>query len=145
MREYLRHSPFVFTILREPLARMESAFNYYAQGKFSTWADRLRMLDGLEPTSRTAFRLRNSQAHDLGWHDWVGGTANDEREDLIKEWITGLDKNLSFVMLNEHFDEGLVLLRRKLGLELSDVRYLRVDPRGAAERRAATNLNAVAS
>jgi hypothetical protein len=145
MRKYLRHAPFVFTILREPMARLESAFDYYPSYSSASWADRLRKLENLESNSRAAFRLRNSQAHDLGWHDWAGGTSNDGRDDLIKDWIWRLDQNLSFVMLTEHFDEGLVLLRRKLALDSSDVRYLRVDPRGAASRRSALRATVATS
>lgn len=127
MSEFLKPTPFFFTILRHPLRQIESAFNYFpaVSGEFR-WSRGLRFLEGVaqggdipNPVAQSCFR--NPQAHDLGWYEWSGGQEQDQNEDAITSWIGQLNQDLDFVMLNEHFDEGLVLLRRRLGLSLDDV------------------------
>lgn len=146
MRGYLGPKPFFFTLLREPGARLQSAFAFFpGLARPGGWAARAAKLEALEPGSRGAARLRNSQAHDLGWYEWAGSATQDENVDLISAWIGKLDRNLSLVILTEYFDEGLVLLRRRLDLALDDVSYARVEPEEGAARHEAAATAATAS
>jgi len=61
----------------------------------------------------------NPQAHDLGWYERLSGSrASDRDQAAIAEWLGSLDEELGFVLLTEHFKEGLVLLSKRLGVGL---------------------------
>lgn len=141
MRAYLKPSPFFFTILRSPASQLHSTFeerlhsasNFFGYHMQASWGSRLKWLGAirhkpevarlLSATDRAQFL--NPQAHDLGWYSHVNGsTAFDDDDARIDEWISGLASNFGLVLVTEHFDEGLVLLRRKLGVGLHDMAYL---------------------
>lgn len=135
MRDYLKPSPFFFTILRSPVDQLQSSFNGVKPPCGNDWDSRLAWMEKLangEDDARLGQRLpsmlgqfRNPQAHDLGWYVETGGKVNSDHDsDAVHKWISSLDRSLGFVMLTEYFDEGLVLLRRKLGLEVEDMAYM---------------------
>lgn len=142
MHWYLKPGPFLFSILRSPASHMRSIFeerirsasNFIGYSVQISWEERIEWLnmlwhdanvtgDMMSPVDRATFLNPNS--HDLGWYSYVGGTtAFDQDEDRIDEWIHSLSHNMTFMMLTEHYDEGLVLLRKRLGLDIKDVAYL---------------------
>jgi hypothetical protein len=142
MRQYLRAEPFFFTVLREPAShaqsmfqeRIDSATGFLGYKLEVPWTERIEWLDMLwkdsyllqeAMTAEDRARFMNPQAHDLGWYRYTGGTTDfDQDEHKIERWVDHVVHNMSFVLLTEHYDEGLVLLRRKLGLELRDMAYL---------------------
>ena len=67
----------------------------------------------------------NSAAFDLGWYVHAhNSTLWDHDDAKISAWIEHLVPSLSHVILTERFDEGLVLLRRKLRLPLLEMAYV---------------------
>lgn len=141
MRAHLKPSPFFFTILRSPAAQLHSTFeeklhsatNFFGYQMQLSWSSRLKWLRAvhqkpevtklLSATDRAQFL--NPQAHDLGWYRHVNGsTAFDADDAAIDAWIEGLASSFGLVLLTEHFDEGLILLRKKLGVGLHDMAYL---------------------
>jgi len=142
MHWYLKPGPFLFSILRSPASHMRSIFeerirsasNFIGYSVQISWEERIEWLnmlwhdanvtgDMMSAVDRATFLNPNS--HDLGWYSYVGGTtAFDQDDDRIDEWIHSLSRNMTFMMVTEHFDEGLVLLRKKLGLDIKDVAYL---------------------
>merc|ERR1719223_100387 len=48
----------------------------------------------------------------------------DADDAAIDEWLEVLDDQLGFVMLSEYYDEGVVLLSRKLNLEVKDMKHI---------------------
>jgi len=147
MKEYLKPSPMFFTVLRSPVAQVESSFEFFHPPCESGWDARINWIDNLDrieeqknmgergPVLKAQFR--NSQAADLGWYEHAGSTADDGDDGAISEWIDGIDSSFGLVMLTEYFNEGLTLLRRKLGLDISDLRYIRMK-RGSAGREQPT-------
>lgn len=138
MRQYLRPSPFFFTALREPSEQIASAFEAFAPSCDNDWEERIswlrRLSHGEAKLNEHAATLRgqflNPQAFDLGWYDHAGmgaegGAPYADRDDgAVERWLASLDRSLGLVILTEYFNEGLLLLRRKLGLELREVQYL---------------------
>jgi len=135
MREYLKPSPFIFTILRDPLSRLTSQFGVAHPPCRSEWGSRINWLEKIGhksqvdklgkrgPTLKAQFL--NSQAHDLGWYERVSGSSKFDHDDVaIKSWIAELESSLGFVMLREYMKESLVLLRRKLGVQIRDVAHI---------------------
>jgi len=133
-RAYLKPSPVFFSIVREPLSMMDSRFRW-KETKYavppSTWAMRL---DALR-TSKQVYA--NPLARDFGWYDGVDirrvtlGPGDDPfRRDndteAVARFIEQLDRALDFVFPTDRYDEGLVLLGRRLGLSLDDMTYVRI-------------------
>lgn len=131
MRSYTTSSPrgpFLFTVLREPLSQIRSAFEYF-KPHVTDWASRILAMEAMVPdSSKDAARFRNSQARDLGWYHQAGDASLDSQDELVDEWLASLGRNFSLVVLTEHFDEGLVLLSRKFGVEIEELKYLKVEP-----------------
>jgi len=134
--------PIVFTILRKPSAQFISAVNYFGRvfrkrdfdrakvkydpGMFDSW-DRVvslrRQLDKPQIAKDPGFLglLVNSQARDLGWYSWQavnpwGG---------VRDWIQHLRKVGVLFLLQEAFDEGLILLGQLHGFDVHDLEYYR--------------------
>lgn len=138
MRAYLRPVPFFFTVLRRPAVQISSAFTAYKPPVGDTWDQRIGWLERLwlddadftmlqlgKRGPRLGAQFMNPQAHDLGWYQHVGGTAFFDQDDAaIMAWIGELKLSLGFVMLTEYFDEGLVLLGKRLGLEATDLAHI---------------------
>lgn len=130
VRAYMKPHPFIFGTLREPLAVVDSMFRYRGRegGKYnvSSWAERLEIMEKDRGT------WTNPQARDYGWYSNDPRVSfsprsfeDDNDEAKIAAFLRRLDKGLDLVVLTEHYDEGLVLLRERLNLPLEDVKYLR--------------------
>jgi len=140
MREYLSLEPFFFTVVRQPVATTLSSLDFFAPPCSAPpcskdWASRIQWLETLHRhPNQPALGARgdaltaafvNPQAHDLGWYEYTGGSHDlDNDEKAISNWLKQLHKRMGFVMLTEHFDKGLILLRRKLGLEIQDMAHI---------------------
>lgn len=139
MRAYTKSfpaKPLLLTILRNPLSQLRSAFAYF-KPQVKDWASRIHAMESMVPnSSKDAARFRNPQARDLGWYRQ--GTSHDNQDKVISEWLVSLGRNFSLIVLTEHFDEGLVLLGRRLGVEVEELKYLSVEPRPISFRQPLT-------
>lgn len=139
MKAYVKPNPYVFTLLREPLSRLHSAFEFYSDRDLppsnSSWADRIRFLEsrppvpsrfqhpkqGMEPA-----RYLNSMARDLGWYAKDSGNhSNGSQIPAINRWIKEVEQGVDLVLITEFFDEGLLLLRQELNFSIEDLRHVR--------------------
>ncbi|XP_067883329.1 galactose-3-O-sulfotransferase 3-like [Heterodontus francisci] len=126
------------TIVREPASMFESLFSYYGQHcasfrhvpNHSIAAFLRRPAAYYRPADHYAMYARNSLIFDLG------GDPNRDPGDeaYLRAFILGLESVFSLVMVAEHFDESLVLLRRLLAWDLEDVTYVRLNARSEASR-----------
>jgi hypothetical protein len=135
MRKYLKPHAFLFTVLRKPVDQAVSAFEFFHPPCETDWASRMDWLQKLQTLQGDSESLGgrgdtlfaqflNPQAHDLGWYEHMGNAFVFDHEDsAIEKWIGEISNTLDFVMLAEAFDEGLLLLKQKLGLELDDIAY----------------------
>ncbi|CAJ1390786.1 unnamed protein product [Effrenium voratum] len=136
MRSYLKPHAFAFTVLRSPLDQIRSALDHYQDNpgwmwglpetNRSSWDERIRFLRLLQETphkfsSEDLGRYRNPQAHDLGYYEF---SQLQIASWDVQSWVAGLSRNLSYVMLTEYYNEGLVLLRHKLDLAIEDIVYI---------------------
>lgn len=137
VKAYTKTSPFIFTILREPLSMIDSKFRWKVSrhakdaSESDTWAKRLVEMH------ETPNLYMNSLSRDLGWYDgmdirhdgFIEGEAtfrNDKDPEAISKFVQYIDSSMDLVFMTERYDEGLVLLRRDLGLDMKDVSYLRM-------------------
>ncbi|XP_033120128.1 uncharacterized protein LOC117119415 isoform X2 [Anneissia japonica] len=118
------------TILREPVAQLESAFAYFDM------ADTFGLKNTAEPlvkfmekpraymsqsyTNTSMVHLaRNGQLYDLGLDPSLYKTSV-----AIRDKIREIDRGFDLVMIMEYFDESLVLLKNLLCLEFDDIVYI---------------------
>ena len=129
-----KNTTFYTTILRSPIRRFQSAFAYFGveNRKRKEYGDQLsydelvnRFLEEIKPPDDfTAPRMLYSNAHDLGWDQFEKnldkGKSLNEKIDLF---IKLIDSEMDFVMINDRFDESLVILKEYMCWNLTDMLY----------------------
>jgi len=128
---------FFVSILREPVACFESNYVYMGlQGVFKMDINEFATTKAALGVSRSNLTLpetgitriigKNQQLWDLGLD-----AESMEEPMMVSTKIKELDENFDFVLLADRFDEGLVVLAKKLCWDLKEVRYLRQNSRKA--------------
>ncbi|KAL8176936.1 UNVERIFIED_CONTAM: hypothetical protein K2H54_040297 [Gekko kuhli] len=122
VQKVVHPNSFYFSIVRDPVALAESAFSYYR---------------GVAPAFRRAGTLPeflasphhfyqpgergNHYARNLLWFDFGLDLPASPSSAVIKATLEGLEHIFHLVLLTEHMDESLVLLRHALCWTLDDV------------------------
>ncbi|XP_063042864.1 galactose-3-O-sulfotransferase 3-like [Engraulis encrasicolus] len=139
MRRLMPKDTRFFTILREPVAMFESSFSYFRSESMSF----RRVPNGsieeflrqpqlyYRSKEKDSMYARNSATFDLG------GDKDRPLGDMNYLWrfIRQLESVFSLVMIMEHFDESLVLLRRLLNWDPEDLVYLKQNMRADESRQ----------
>lgn len=128
---YLKPNPLVFTILREPISRSISAYNYWPDNRPATWhahIQRLQAVDHARDDRTFLAKFGNALAYDLGWYRMVeaygkGRTAHDHDATHIAAFVHDLNSTIDLAIMLEELDEGLVLLGRLAGLSVVELAY----------------------
>ena len=116
------HAMYV-SILRNPVAQLESAFTYFKlfEGLNISGTDKFGVfLSDPHKYFNTSQHdlLRNGQLHDLGFdHDHENLTK-------IRKKVDEVSKTIDLMMITEYYDESLILLKRLLCWEFEDIMYL---------------------
>ncbi|EDO48204.1 predicted protein, partial [Nematostella vectensis] len=135
------------TILRDPVTQFESTFSYMNFGELlgiSNESDALKtfldkpkevlvdyvLTKDLRVYSDRVKLIRNGMFFDLGLE-----SKDFENKNRIADSIKDLESQFDLVMLMEHFDESLVLLRRLLCWEPNDVLYFHLNQRQDVHKR----------
>ncbi|XP_077399753.1 galactose-3-O-sulfotransferase 3 isoform X2 [Vanacampus margaritifer] len=130
------------TIMREPAAMFESLFSYYKQHcqtfrrvpKGSLDAFLEQPLRYYRPQDKNSNYARNTLTYDLG------GDKDRPPADVAyaRSFAAEVERVFSLVMITEHFDESLVLLRHLLSWDLEDVVYVKFNMRTPASKHRLT-------
>ncbi|XP_078703447.1 galactose-3-O-sulfotransferase 2-like [Branchiostoma floridae x Branchiostoma belcheri] len=127
------------TILREPISRLSSAFNYFMLYKYFTNMVNISVERRKSPIQlflkdpwywekqfhpkRSAYGslndlgcIQNCMAQDLGMERSQYNNAN-----AVKHYIEKLDKDFTIMMIIEKLEESLVLLKRRMCWSLRDI------------------------
>ncbi|XP_073917544.1 galactosylceramide sulfotransferase isoform X2 [Castor canadensis] len=121
------------TVLRDPARLFESSFHYFGAVVPLTWAlpGRDKLAEFLrdpdryyDPRGYNAHYLRNLLFFDLGYDSGL-----DPRSPRVQELILEVDRRFHLVLLQEYFDESLVLLRHLLCWDLDDLLYFKLNAR----------------
>ncbi|XP_052828621.1 galactosylceramide sulfotransferase-like isoform X2 [Octopus bimaculoides] len=110
-----RNDYFYFTILREPLQQVISAVFYYDMFPKVAYNKLMKkILSNPNPYSQ------NRMSFDLGLDskDFYNVTS-------IDQFITDIDRDFDLILLMEYFDESMILLRRWLCWDMSDIMYIK--------------------
>lgn len=124
---------FYFSILRNPVFQLESAFAYYR-----SYVPAFRAAASLEAflaSPRTYYNrsagLRNAYARNSMWFDLGFDSDAPAAEAYVRARLADVERRFQLVLIAEHFDESLVLLRRALRWRLDDVAAFRLNARSA--------------
>ena len=141
-RSILPNDTVYVSILREPFDQFVSAFDYFGMytpnyvqkvlrfDKSNPISDYLKNPTKYEPANTVMSRVRNKQSYDLGM------TRKEILDPTLRSlYITQLDDDFRLVMIMEHFDESIILLRRKLCWNHKDVLYFRKNVNPYRRRR----------
>ena len=134
------------TILREPFSRLKSAFNFFHINWRADILTEEPFLDYLRDIRRYEIHLRspscpmckkscmgpgwtagqNGMSLDLGFDNGFHMDVVDQTDNAtyIREWLQHLQSRFSLVMIMEHYEESLVLLRRLMCWRIQDILYL---------------------
>lgn len=124
------------TVLRDPARLFESSFHYFGSVVPFTWklsgqdklAEFLQDPDRYyDPHGYNAHYLRNLLFFDLGYDSDL-----DPSSPQVQEHILEVERRFHLVLLQEYFDESLVLLKDLLCWELEDVLYFKLNARRAS-------------
>ena len=112
-------------IVRDPLQVFLSAVNYYTQATLHlpylmkiTGNKVQRLIRQPEAYDQEFYSYsKNVMGRDLGFPETLNQTT-------IDTYLEGLDKELKLVLIVEHFDESLILMKRYLNWSLRDILYI---------------------
>lgn len=129
---------FYFSILRNPVAMMESSFIYYksipAFHKARSLDDFLdNGLRGYNTSLTNNHYARNILSFDFGFDNNVAVDA-PELETRAAAAITAIEGNFHLILISEYFDESMILLKRALCWSLDDVVSFKLNSRSERTR-----------
>ncbi|XP_036383997.1 galactosylceramide sulfotransferase [Megalops cyprinoides] len=121
------------TILRDPAELFESSFHYFGRLAPLTW--KISAEDKLteflqdpsyyfDPEGFNSFYLKNLLFFDFGYDNTL--EPDDPR---VEKSIQAIAKRFQLVMLVEHFEESLILLKDTLCWEMDDVLFFKLNAR----------------
>ncbi|XP_069022838.1 galactosylceramide sulfotransferase-like [Embiotoca jacksoni] len=121
------------TILRDPAELFESSFHYFRHIVPLTWgiagedklSEFLRDPDRyFSPDGINSFYLKNMMFFDLG-----GDNTLDPDDPRVEESIRLIAERFHLVMLTEHFEESLILLKDTLCWEMDELLFFKLNSR----------------
>ncbi|KAI8488660.1 hypothetical protein Bbelb_336890 [Branchiostoma belcheri] len=131
MQGLMPHDTVYVTVLRHPLAQIKSVFNWYKVkyeygirhpdplGAFLKDPERYEAPYVINRNHRLPHSFtKNFMAFDLGFPLGLSG-----RKKIAKDFVQKIDRELDFVMILEHLNESLVMLRRRLCWTTKDILY----------------------
>ncbi|XP_058267805.1 galactosylceramide sulfotransferase [Hemibagrus wyckioides] len=124
---------FFFTILRDPALVFESSFHYYKSVVPLTW--RIHGEDKLtdflndpqvhfDSNGFNSFYLKNLHFFDLGFDNTV-----EPEDPLVDRAIRAISERFQLIMIAEHFEESLILLKDALCWQMDDLLFFSMNTR----------------
>ncbi|XP_029792008.1 galactose-3-O-sulfotransferase 2, partial [Suricata suricatta] len=129
VQKVMPNDTFYFSILRNPVSQLESAFAYYRNDVPAFRA--AASLEAFLASPRTYYNrsagLRNAYARNSMWFDLGFDSDAPAREAYVRARLEDVERRFQLVLIAEHFDESLVLLRHLLRWQLDDVVAFRLN------------------
>ena len=127
----MHNDTFYFSILRNPVFQLESSFVYY---KSHVPAFRkVSSLDAFLASPWTYYNqslgLSNAHARNSMWFDLGFDNDAPPEEGYVRARLLDVEQRFQLLLIAEHFDESMVLLRRLLRWRLDDVVAFRLNSR----------------
>ncbi|XP_075715317.1 galactose-3-O-sulfotransferase 4 [Rhinoderma darwinii] len=133
VRKVMPPDSFYFTILRDPATMAESSFSYY-RAVSSAFKKAPNFKAFISHPSRY-YRLgerSNHYARNPLWFDLGFNSDAPFTETFAKAGIRAVQDTFHLVLLAEHFDESMILLKERLCWDLDDVVTFKLNSRGTS-------------
>ena len=127
-KELMYDDAFYLAIVRNPLDLFISAAYYYrirGYEKETFIHDLITDPEQFEPRYISATRTFNYMAKDFGYIFNSIHEVKNANESTVASFISKVTKIFDFVMVVEHFDESLVMLKRYLNWSTKDIIYIK--------------------
>lgn len=129
---------FYFSILRHPVAMMESIFIYY---KGIPAFQKTHSLDSFLENSSRSYNAsitnnhfaHNALAFDFGFDNNID-EDDEDLEDRARMAIATIQREFHLVLISEHFEESMILLKHALCWSLEDVVSFKLNSRSKKTR-----------
>ena len=124
---YMPNDTFYIGILREPFEMFKSALNYLRPGYIFKIKAEIPATEFLknplkyEPKSVVRSVTNNRMAMEFGCSE---ETIKTKKPQLILDFIKQVDQDFGLVVIAEHFEESVVLMRRYLKWSTKDIIYI---------------------
>ncbi|XP_051847627.1 galactose-3-O-sulfotransferase 2 isoform X1 [Antechinus flavipes] len=130
VQKVMPNNTFYFSILRNPVAQLESAFVYY-KGYVPAFQKTKSLNEFLESPLKyynETLSIKNIYAKNNMWFDF-GYDNNRRGEGYVRDAIREIQRRFQLILISDYFDESMVLLRNTLRWELDDVVYFKLNSR----------------
>ncbi|XP_055014681.1 galactosylceramide sulfotransferase-like [Boleophthalmus pectinirostris] len=122
-----------FTVLRDPAELFESSFHYFSHIIPLTWwiGGKDKMTEFLrapnlyyKPNGLYSFYLKNLLFFDFGYDNNL-----DEDSPIVEQSLKEIAERFDLVMLTEHFEESLILLKDALCWSMDEILFFKLNSR----------------
>uniref|UniRef100_A0A672GX00 Galactose-3-O-sulfotransferase 2 n=2 Tax=Salarias fasciatus TaxID=181472 RepID=A0A672GX00_SALFA len=143
VKKLMPQDSFYFSIVRNPVAMMESMYIYYKYlGVFRRTKSLEDFLDnGLNILSLLHNYAHNNLAFDFGF-DNIATADTPDLETIVNEVITGIEQDFHLILITEYFDESMILLKHSLCWSLEDVVSFKLNSRHDQSRKSISQITA---
>lgn len=131
VQKVMPNDTFYFTILRNPVFQLESSFSYYrrAAPAFKAAASLDAFLAAPHTYYNQSLGLSNAYARNHMWFDLGFDPNAPVEESYVSARLAEVEQRFQLVLIAEHFDESMVLLRHRLRWRLDDVVSFKLNSR----------------
>ncbi|ELV12255.1 Galactose-3-O-sulfotransferase 2, partial [Tupaia chinensis] len=131
VQKVMPQNTFYFSIIRNPVSQLESAFTYY-KGVVPAFRS-AKSLDAFLASPHSYYKgslsLQNAYARNNMWFDFGFDNNAPAEDSYVQARLAELEQHFQLVLIAEYFDESMVLLRHLLRWRLDDVVSFRLNMR----------------
>ncbi|XP_021487693.1 galactose-3-O-sulfotransferase 2 [Meriones unguiculatus] len=131
VQKVMPNDTFYFSILRNPVFQLESSFIYYKN--YVPAFQRVKSLDEFlaDPWKyyNDSVGLKNVYAKNNMWFDFGFDNNAPAETAYVRTCLSEVERQFHLVLIADHFDESMVLLRRRLRWQLDDVVSFKLNAR----------------
>lgn len=131
VHKVMAKNTFYFSILRNPIALLESSYVYYKNvaPAFSKSKDVNEYLESpLKYYHKEDYR-KNIYAKNNMWFDFGYDNNAEDNENYIQSVLDETEENFHLILIADYFDESMILLKHTLCWDLDDVIYFKLNSR----------------
>ncbi|NXL84341.1 G3ST2 sulfotransferase, partial [Alectura lathami] len=131
VRKVMAKNTFYFSIVRNPVALLESSYVYYKNvaPAFSRSKDVNEYLASPLKYYHKEDYWRNIYARNNMWFDFGYDNNAEDDENYIQAILEETEQNFHLILIADYFDESMILLKHALCWDLDDVIYFKLNSR----------------
>ncbi|KAK4819703.1 hypothetical protein QYF61_010797 [Mycteria americana] len=131
VQKVMAANTFYFSILRNPIALLESSYVYYKDSvpAFRTSKDVNEYLASPMKYYHPANYEQNIYARNIMWFDFGYDNNAEDNKKYIQAVLKEIEQNFHLILIADYFDESMILLKHTLCWDLDDVIYFKLNSR----------------